>query len=164
MRSSGSRRKSTASRMRASSPYPREAFCSSSIGGASFSSGAGKLNGVVRSSIGTEISCIFSSILTRDWAWRALEALARKRSTKAWRWALLASCFARWLSSCAVLAARSFNQASYPPGHKESLQCSRAIVCVTQRLSNSRSWETMMTVWGYFFKYPSSQAAPSRSR
>ena len=42
---------------------------------------------------------IRSSIFTRDWAWRAFEALALNLSTKLWMWARWASCL-RFMDSC----------------------------------------------------------------
>ena len=64
------------------------------IGGDSGFSGARKVNrphvvGRPWRSIGSSLA----SILTRDCAWRALLALARKRSTKACRCLRCASCF-----------------------------------------------------------------------
>jgi hypothetical protein len=62
------------------------------IGGDS-SSGEGKLKPVTWSSTTAAIGFMRSSALMRDWAWRAFEAFARKRSTKDCMCARAMSCF-----------------------------------------------------------------------
>jgi hypothetical protein len=70
------------------------------------SSGSGKVKTVRASSSGRRIVSILASILTRDWACLALDALALKRSTKAWRWARRSSCFLAWERRLARCSAR----------------------------------------------------------
>ena len=73
------------------------------IGGESSFSGAGKVISCTSWVTSAVIGFIRSSILTRDCAWRAFEALALKRSTKAcsrarsasWRFTALASSISR---------------------------------------------------------------------
>ena len=76
------------------------------IGGDSIFSGAGKV--ISRTSWVTSAATGFirSSIFTRDWAWRAFEALALKRSTKACRRLRSASCRLACLASSISRVAR----------------------------------------------------------
>jgi hypothetical protein len=79
------------------------------IGGDSNFSGGGMMIGRTSSVTIDEIGCIFASILMRDCAWLAFDALARKRSTKACRCARCASCFfiIFWSSTSFSLRRRS---------------------------------------------------------
>ena len=81
------------------------------IGGDS-SSGVGKLKPVTLSSTMAAIGFIRSSALMRLWAWRALEALARKRSTKDCMWARAASCLRFSETSCSSRARRVSSKVS----------------------------------------------------
>ena len=62
-------------------------------GGLSGLATGGHLNGCTVSSTIAAIGSIFASILSRDWACTAFDALARKRSTKACKCARRSSCF-----------------------------------------------------------------------
>ena len=68
------------------------------IGGDSGFAGGGNAIGRTSSATIAAIGSSFASILSRDCAWRALVALARKRSTKACRCLRCASCFLASLS------------------------------------------------------------------
>ena len=65
---------------------------SRSAGSGAWATG-GHLNGCTVSSTIAAIGSILASILMRDWACVAFDALARKRSTKACKWARRSSCF-----------------------------------------------------------------------
>ena len=67
---------------------------------------AGMRMGATCSSTGTSITVMRDSIFMRLWAWRALDALALKRSTKACMCARAASCFFAKAVSSARCAAR----------------------------------------------------------
>ncbi|MNI41978.1 hypothetical protein D3C73_962470 [compost metagenome] len=70
------------------------------------------MKGATRSSGGSSMRCIFSSRLTRDWAWVALEALALKRSMNFCRWARSASCLDLLASIRRSFSARVFSKVS----------------------------------------------------
>ncbi len=81
------------------------------IGGDS-ASGVGKLNPVTLSSTIAAIGFIRSSALIRLCACRALDALARKRSTKDCMCARAASCFRFSATSCSSRARRVSSKVS----------------------------------------------------
>ena len=66
----------------------------------------------MRSSMVSVTGGSLASIFSRDWAWVALEALARKRSTKACMWARLASILPRMASARRDFSARCSSKLS----------------------------------------------------
>ena len=77
------------------------------MGGDKSLSGSGILIGSTSLVTTIVIGDIFSSILTRDCAWRAFEALALKRSMKAWMCFRCASCYLAIFWSSIRRSARS---------------------------------------------------------
>ena len=73
------------------------------IGGLSGRAGEGRWKGMTWLSTMAAIGFIRSSIFSRDWAWLALVAEARKRSTKLCRCLRCSSCFLMcfaWMACC----------------------------------------------------------------
>ena len=126
--------------------------------------GSGKAKRVGLSSI-TDSSCgIRASAFTRACAWRALDALARKRSMKDWICARSAVIFSTARFCCKARSVRMRTNSSNPPGVSDNLPLSRCAMESTARSSRPRSCETTTAAPGNFASQPSSHIVASKSR